>query len=80
MAKEAIIAGTKSGSGKAGLQQARSRSATAKMPRGGTTARQVIEVPGATLVESPVGPTNTTFKQTIDYLLQQVEFCPEDCT
>ena len=37
------------GSGEAGLQQATSHSANARMPRGDTTARQVAEVPGATL-------------------------------
>ena len=42
-------AGKQSGSGKAGLQQATSHSANARMPRGDTTARQVAEVPGATL-------------------------------
>ena len=37
------------GSGKAGLQQASSRCANARMPRGDTTARHMVEVPGATL-------------------------------
>jgi hypothetical protein len=35
--------------GKAGLQQATCHRANARMPRGDTTARQVAEVPGATL-------------------------------
>ncbi len=42
-------AGNKSGGEKAGLQQAGSHSASARMPWGDTTARQVAEVPGATL-------------------------------
>ena len=42
-------AGKQSGSGKAGLQQATSHIENVRMPRGGTTARQVAEVPGATL-------------------------------
>jgi hypothetical protein len=39
----------KSGGEKAGLQQAGSHSANARLPWGVTTARQVAEVPGATL-------------------------------
>ena len=42
-------AGKQLGSGKTGLQQATSHIANARMPRGDTTARQVAEVPGATL-------------------------------
>ena len=42
-------AGKQSGSGEAGLQQATSHSANARMPRGDTTARHMVEVPGATL-------------------------------
>ena len=44
-----LNAGKQSGSGETGLQQATSHSANARMPRGDTTARQVAEVPGATL-------------------------------
>ena len=39
----------KSGCGKAWLQQAGSHSANARMPRGDTKARHMVEVPGATL-------------------------------
>jgi hypothetical protein len=42
-------AGKQSGRGKAGLQQASSHCANARMPRGDTTARGMAEVPGATL-------------------------------
>ena len=42
-------ADNKSGSWKAGLQQAGSRCANARMARGDTKARHMVEVPGATL-------------------------------
>ena len=42
-------AGNQSGSVKAWLQQAGSHCANARMPWGDTTARRMVEVPGATL-------------------------------
>ena len=42
-------AGKKSESVKAGLQQAEPGGSEARMPRGDTTARRMVEVPGATL-------------------------------
>ena len=42
-------AGKKSGSGKPWLQQAEPGSPEARIPRGDTTARRMVEVPGATL-------------------------------
>ena len=42
-------AGKQSGSGEAGLQQARSRCPEARMPWGDNKARHMVEVPGTTI-------------------------------